>query len=35
LGFTNRTESTNKGTIATQFVYFGIRTSLANFYYDF
>jgi len=35
LGFTNRTESTNKGTIATQFVYFGIRTSRANFYYDF
>ena len=35
LGFTNRTETTNKGTIATQFVYFGIRTSLANFYYDF
>lgn len=35
LGFTNRTETTNKETIATQFVYFGIRTSLANFYYDF
>lgn len=35
LGFTNRMETTNKGTIATQFVYFGIRTSLANFYYDF
>lgn len=35
VGFTNRTETTNKGTSATQFVYFGIRTSLANFYYDF
>ena len=35
VGFTNRTEKTNSTTIATQFVYFGIRTSLANFYYDF
>lgn len=35
LGFTNRTEQTYKGTKQTQFIYFGIRTSLANFYYDF
>jgi len=35
LGFTNRTEQTVKATKQTQFVYFGIRTSLANFYYDF
>lgn len=35
LGLTNRIEQTEKGTSKTQFVYFGIRTSLANFYYDF
>ncbi len=35
LGFTNRIEKTEKTSSATQFVYFGIRTSLANFYYDF
>lgn len=35
LGFTNRIEKTEKGTSETQFVYFGIRTSLSNFYYDF
>ncbi len=35
LGLTNRTEQTTKGTKQMQFVYFGIRTSLANFYYDF
>ncbi len=35
LGITNRTEQTEKATKQTQFVYFGIRTSLANFYYDF
>ncbi len=35
LGFTNRVEKTEKATSATQFVYFGIRTSLSNFYYDF
>lgn len=35
LGISNRTERTEKATSKTQFVYFGIRTSLANFYYDF
>ncbi|MCX6296949.1 MAG: hypothetical protein NTX97_12985 [Bacteroidetes bacterium] len=35
LGFTNRIEKTEKSTNETQFVYFGIRTSLSNFYYDF
>lgn len=35
LGFTNRIEKTEKTSSATQFVYFGVRTSLANFYYDF
>lgn len=35
LGITNRTEQTEKATKQTQFVYFGVRTSLANFYYDF
>lgn len=35
LGFTNRLEKTEKTSSATQFVYFGIRTSLSNFYYDF
>lgn len=35
LGISNRTEQTINGTNSTQFIYFGIRTSLANFYYDF
>jgi hypothetical protein len=35
LGFTNRIEKTGKQTNTTQFVYFGIRTSIANLYYDF
>ncbi len=34
-GVTNRTEQTFKGTTNTQMVYLGIRTSLANLYYDF
>lgn len=35
IGVSNRMERTAKTTNNTQFVYFGIRTSLANFYYDF
>lgn len=35
IGVSNRSEQTEKTTTNTQFVYFGIRTSLANFYYDF
>ena len=35
LGFSNRIEKNNNSTKQTQFVYFGIRTSLSNFYYDF
>jgi hypothetical protein len=35
VGVSNRIEKTEKLTSNTQFVYFGIRTSLANFYYDF
>ena len=35
VGITNRTEQTNKATNNTQLVYFGIRTSLSNLYYDF
>jgi hypothetical protein len=35
IGVSNRTEQTATKTNNTQFVYFGIRTSLANFYYDF
>jgi hypothetical protein len=35
LGFTNRIEKTEQQTNTTQFVYFGIRTSIANLYYDF
>ncbi len=35
LGFTNRIEKTEQITKNTQFVYFGIKTSIANFYYDF
>jgi hypothetical protein len=35
LGVSNRIEKTETLTSKTQFVYFGIRTSLANFYYDF
>jgi hypothetical protein len=34
LGLSNRSETAGKETRNTQFVYFGIRTSLANFYYD-
>lgn len=35
LGVSNRIAKTYKTTSTTQFVYLGIRTSLANFYYDF
>lgn len=35
LGISNRIAKTEKSTSNTQFVYFGIRSSLANFYYDF
>ena len=35
VGITNRTEQTGIKTYNTQLVYFGIRTSLANLYYDF
>jgi hypothetical protein len=35
IGVSNRTEQNNKTVKNTQFVYFGIRTSLSNFYYDF
>lgn len=35
LGISNRIESTYKATTNTQYIYFSIRTSLANFYYDF
>ncbi len=35
LGITNRTEKIGNVTNNTQLVYFGIRTSLANLYYDF
>ena len=35
VGMSNRTAKTEKASSNTQFVYFGIRTSLANFYYDF
>jgi len=35
LGISNRISKTDKATDTTQFVYLGIRTSLANFYYDF
>jgi len=35
IGFSNRTEKTIYGNNSTQFIYFGIRTSLTNFYYDF
>lgn len=35
LGISNRISKTEKLTSNTQFVYFGIRTSLSNFYYDF
>lgn len=34
-GVSNRTEQTEKSTSKTQYVYLGLRTSLANFYYDF
>lgn len=34
-GVSLRTEKTVKGTSETKFYYVGIRTSLANFYYDF
>ncbi len=35
LGISNRTEKIANVTNNTQFVYFGIRTSLSNLYYDF
>lgn len=35
IGVSNRTEQALGKTQNTRFVYFGIRTSLANFYYDF
>ncbi|MGQ0827503.1 MAG: hypothetical protein ACT4ON_03805 [Bacteroidota bacterium] len=35
LGISNRISKTDNATDTTQFVYLGIRTSLANFYYDF
>jgi len=35
IGVSNRREQALGKTNNTQFVYFGIRTSLANFYYDF
>lgn len=35
VGISNRIAKTEKSTGNTQFIYFGIRTSLANFYYDF
>jgi hypothetical protein len=35
VGISNRILKTEKSTSNTQFVYFGIRTSLSNFYYDF
>jgi hypothetical protein len=35
VGVSNRIETTEKLTSKTQFVYFGIRTSLSNFYFDF
>jgi hypothetical protein len=35
IGFTNRFETTYKGTVGTQLIYFGLRTSLTNSYFDF
>jgi hypothetical protein len=35
LGLSNRTEITEATNKQTQFVYFGVRTSLTNLYYDF
>jgi hypothetical protein len=35
IGVSNRTEKTIHSTTNTQFIYFGIRTSLSNFYFDF
>ncbi len=35
LGITNRSETAGNVTNTMQFVYFGVRTSLANLYYDF
>lgn len=35
LGIINRSEKTDRSNKQTQFIYFGIRTSLNNFYYDF
>ena len=35
IGLSNRMERAEARTINTQFVYVGLRTSLANFYYDF
>lgn len=35
LGITNRMESSSVADINTTYIYFGLRTSLHNFYYDF
>ena len=35
LGITNRQYSNNLGDSKTNYIYFGVRTSLSNFYYDF
>jgi hypothetical protein len=35
LGISNRMESSSIADINTSYIYFGIRTSLHNFYYDF
>ncbi len=35
IGLTNRSEKTEQTNKQTQIIYFGIRTSLNNFYYDF
>lgn len=35
VGLSNRSEITEGANKQTQFVYFGVRTSFANFYYDF
>lgn len=35
LGLSNRMEQNELKTKQTQFIYFGVRTSLSNFYYDF
>lgn len=35
LGITNRTHTNTLGDNKTNYIYFGVRTSLSNFYYDF